>query len=734
VYTENHWDLFGMRLPWKSSNSVPFGKFNIDASAVVSVALSDPDEDDSQSLVTVCLNHMLRIWDLKTGKITAEKDISGESDDEQQGQARHLMGPAQRQLLQVVDMPGRQEYFVVTYSPKHHQFKFWAVEDADGGSMGIREMRHDVDFTPPIDELMDTSVWNLEEFYLRPSRGNRQTELWIRVRSGPTSQVFTVNFDPFDFGHKNHETDKKKVVEAWKEEWVAVSAGRQTVEYLDTLAPGPPPEAPVSVQVADAADSWLDFLLYPGRFTIPTLEAALHAYNQDHGRTISGASTRTPLKDRISSAVATSVSIGQPYSAHHPTNGGIYDRWQAFWKVVRELHKQRGDSISFVMDPYDQLPWVVTTDSVSPIRTCSELELIELNRPITDQIHDPKRILTDSMGALLRLARDFRSTLSVAFQSSFERIIRTELLGEPSLSVNDRMAAIHKSWSLGEELTEDDVEEFEASVKQLGGYMIFATECFNRVLDSMQQATDQGRIPKEQITRFGVKSLMRSAQETIIMNTEALLDLLVMLLFLVDEFEPEDLKAIVTAPADDTEAMEVDETNEEERSFNAGEIFTSLLKALREQSVLNFLTTNLRQEGPKRRHRTSSISGDNDGRRMSSSVSLVEPVYTCTLLESMFIGDWAQLKCQEEMPIPDLLTYLCRAWLSELKVAQYDSFTAHVLADLIKHGDSSLAIEFLPYVPPTGWSAYLRGKLYIATGDYDEATTWFKKAAYTMCK
>jgi hypothetical protein len=699
----------------------------------VSVALPVSDEEDSQHLITICLNHMLRIWDLKTGKITAEKDISGEQEDEQQGQARHLMAPAQRQLLQVIDMPGRQEYFLATYSPKQHQFKFWAVEDADGGSRGIREMRPDIDFTPPIDDLMDTSVWNLEEFYVRPSRGSRQTELWIRVRSGPTSQVFTVKFDPFDFGHKHHETNKKEVLRAWRDDWVAISSGRQTVEYLEALIPGPPPAEPVAIQVADAADSWLEFLLYPGRFTVSTLEAALHAYNQDHNRTVSQTSLKNPLKDRISSAILATVGSGQLYSSEQEDDSAVFGRWKAYWRLVRELHKQRGDPISFVMDPHDQLPWIVSSDSVSPIRTCSELELVNLNRPIADQIPDPEQILSDSMGALLRLARNFRGALSDSFQAGFERAIRVELLEEPSMSINDRMSAIQKSWSLTDELTEDDVEGFEASVKQLGGYVIFTTESFNRVINCMQQLANQGGIPKEQITRFGVKSLIRSAQETIFMNTEAILDLLLMLLFLVDEFEPDDLRAIVTEKSDDMDLMDADDADEE-RSFNAGEIYTTLLKGLREQSVLNFLTTNMRQEGPKRRHRTSSIIGDNDGRRMSSSTSIVEPVYTCTLLESMFIGDWAQLRCEEEMPIPNLLTYLCRAWLSELQVGQYDSFTAHVLADLIKHGDYTLATDFLPYVPPTGWSSYLRGRLYLATGDYDDASTWFKKAAYTMCK
>jgi hypothetical protein len=729
-YSEDHWTSSFTRslIPWKSVTKVRFGDLDLHSSSAMSVGLSPADDTDAQHLITVCMNHKLRIWNLQKGKITLEKDTLGEEHEEQQNPIEHLMVPTQRQLLQVVDMPGRNEYYVVTYSPKQHQFKFWAILDGDEKN-GIRQMRSEIEYTPPIDDLMDTSVWNLEEFYLRPTRGTKQTELWIRVRSGPSSQVFRLEFDPFDFGHKLHETTEATMRD-WEESWVSVNAGRQTVEVLDSLAPSEEVIEGSALQVASVADEWLRFLLFPGRFTVPTLETALQVYNKAISRTVSNAALRTPLKDRISSAVTARVPRG-----HDETELPL-SPWQVFYGLVRDLHKRRGDALSFVVDPWDQLPWVVTSDTASPIRTCTELELCQLNQAIADKVVEPELILSDSqlsdgsqIGILLRIASDFRSRLPAAFQVEFKRAVLIELLEESPTSVPDRMRDVGERCALGEQISEEDFENLEDAVEAAGGYSVFANENFHRILDSLVQHVT-GRELDEQITRFGVRSLMRTTQEIIGLNTEALLDLLSILLFIVDEFDPAELVQSVTGnvdpPAKDLDAMEDD--SDTAKTFSAAALFTELLKVLREHEVLQFLTTRQRQEGGKSRRRSGSLSGS------LGSSTVAETAYTCTLLESMFIGDWAQIKCQEEMTVPAQITYLSRAWLSTLDLSQYDQYTAHVLADLIKHRNLALAKEFLPFTPVTGWSSYLRGRLYLATGEYAEAASWFKKAAFAMCE
>ncbi|KAF2428838.1 hypothetical protein EJ08DRAFT_313194 [Tothia fuscella] len=731
-YSEEHWSSTLTRplQIWKSVKKVQYEDLDLHTSVAMSVGLSAADDSDSQHLVTVCMNHKLRIWNLKTGKITLERDILDEDTSERPNHTEYLMGPTQRQLLQVFDMPGRNEYCVVTYSPKQHQFKFWAVLDGDEQQHGIRQMRSEIDYTPPIDDLMDTSVWNLEEFYLRPSRGTRQTELWIRVRSGAISQVFRIEFDPFDWGHKHHETTDATMRD-WEEGWVTVTPGRQTVEFLDTLAPSEAVLKGSNLQTPSVVDEWLGFLLYPGRFTIPTLETALQVYNKAVKRTVSSAALKTPLKGRIASAISANIPRSRP-GEERPVS-----QWQTFYGLVRDLHKRRGDALSFAVDPWDQLPWVVTSDMASPIRTCTELELCQLNRSITEKVADPEVILSDpdkndgsQIGILLRLASDFRSGLSPEFQIVFKRAVLADLQDESILSVSDQIHNLQERISLRDQVTEEDFEMISEAVEAVGGYSIFANENFHRILDTLLQAIT-GREQDELITRFGVKSLMRTTQEIIALNTEVLLDLLAILLFIEDEFEPEDLLESVTGsrnpPAKDLDAMEDDSDSAVgERTFDAGELLVELVKSLRDHEILQFLTTRQRQEGRKSRHRLGPASAS------TNSSSIPDTTYTCTLLESMFVGDWSQLKCHEDISIPAEITYLARAWITNLDIAQYDNFTAHVLADLIKHRNLKLAKEFLPLVPVTGWSSYLRGRLYLATGEYAECSTWFKKASYPM--
>jgi hypothetical protein len=560
-----------------------------------------------------------------------------------------------------------------------------------------------------------------------------------------------VKFDPFDFGHKQHEAESQTVRTMWMEDWVSVSHGHQTTEFLDSVIPKEQTDGSSFVEPTSITDKWLDFLFYPGRFTVPTLETALHVYCRASDRP--SGSNKTPLKDRLTKAIAANVVVPRSGSSHSDRKREEHlttEQWQVFYGLVRDLHKRRGDAISFAVDPWDQLPWLVSSDFISPVRTCSDLELCEFNRDIVDLIPDPRQVLYKrpyfedeedeeeeddeddgkaEVGLLLGMAHAFRSSLSSSFQDTLKHAALIEALGEPSSSVIDRFHALQTRTSLSSlQVPVEDVDRFEELVNELGGYTLFQPANFTHVFESLRES-EAGRHQQEQITRFGVKTLIRSAQETIILNTETLLDLLVVILFLEGNFEPADLAAIITPVSNDTDAM--DEGIDGTGGFNAAQLFVDVIKLLREHAVLYFMASNMRQERAKRRKRSAA---DSTVMKMGSGEVTPEPAYTSTLLESMFIGDWADVKAPEEISESERITYWCRSWLTSLHVDQYDNFSAHVLADLIKHGDHGLASEFLRFVPATGWSAYLKGRLSLATGDHNAAAASFKKATFALCK
>jgi hypothetical protein len=733
VYSEQRWGASFLK--WRSGPTVKFGDIDLDPTAAISIAPTTFDDDDAH-LITVCLNHTLRIWNLKTGRISAELDILGEEEQ------KYLIAANQRQLLQLVTMGGREESYVITYSPKHHQFKFWAIFDAEAGRQGIREMRPEIEYKPPIEKLMDTVVWNLEEFHLRPSRGSKQTELWIRVRSGQTSQVFVLTFDPFDFAHPLYEVSSQYVKECWEQDWVSVYPGRQTLEKLDALSPISSLNTLSDAQGAGVTERWIEYLFHPGRFTVPLLETALETFTSASTQ-VSLATSKGTLRERLVTAVKTSAAKLTD-TRQQSIDEDIKSRWQNFYGIVRDLHKRSVDAVSFVVDPHDQIPWLVAADCVAPIRECSQLEKIEANAAIVHALPTPKLALysidqaddeshseaieTDDeplIGNLFLIAHTLRSLLPASFQTVFKRAITEDLIQESSQSVSDRLHGIQDQTSLLEQLSEEDNARFDDVVTEFGGYSVFHTLSFLELLKRLIEP-EKGKHQDEQITRYGSKMVIRIAQETIALNVEVLLDLLATVLYLEGSFEVEELAAAIKGlPEDTVDTMEVDNASP---TFEARLLFDKIMSLLRENILLDFLTSHVRKERPKPRRKSI---GESPVARNSGP----EPVYASTLLASIFIGDWSEVRAPEEdMSNISLLTYTTRAWLTKLEVNRYDDFTAHVFANLIKHGDINLANQFNPFVPLTGWSSYLRGRLSLEMSEYDSAADWFKKAAFAMCK
>ncbi|KIW06549.1 uncharacterized protein PV09_02979 [Verruconis gallopava] len=733
VYSEGSWGASFLK--WRSGPTIKYGDVELEPSAAVSIAPTTFDEDDAH-LITVCLNHTMRIWNLKTGRISAELDILGEEEQ------RYMISPNQRQLLQVVDMPGRQETYAVTFSPKHHQFKFWAIFDPESGRQGIREMRPEIEYKPPVEMLMDTAVWNLEEFHLKPSRGSKQTELWIRVRSGQTSQVFMLSFDPFDFGHKLHEISSQYVKDCWEQDWVAVFPGRQTLEAIDALCPTNGSDVPEESKVADITERWTQFLFYPGRFTVPLLETAFVTYIAASGRPLPVAS-KAPLKERLIKAVW--ANAAKPSGGRSSVEEDTFSQWQNVYSIVRDLHKRSMDLVSFAVDPHDQIPWLAGADFVAPIRECSQLEKIEMNVSIVTQLPTPKLALYDLgprvegddegseadesdeamlVGNLFLVAHSLRAMLPDSYQRSLKRAVIEDLVQEPAKSAAERINSFRVETSLLEELTEDDEKKFDELATDFGGYKIFHRNSFIEILDMMKEP-EKGRHQEELITRYGSKMAIRIAQETVALNTEVLLDLLTTVLYLDGVFDVEELaSAIKDLPEDTVDTMDVDDATP---TFNARGLFDKIMCLLREYFILDFLVANTRKERSKPRRKSFGESP------LVVRSNEAPPVYTSTLLQSIFIGDWKDIRAPEEGISPtQMLTYHTRAWLTKLEMSIFESFSAHVLADLIKHGDVGLANQFLPFVPSAGWTNYLRGRLCLENSEYKKAADWFRKAAYPM--
>ncbi|GME52897.1 hypothetical protein GTA08_BOTSDO05323 [Neofusicoccum parvum] len=711
-FSEGGWgSAFKSLIPWKGHNTVRFGNLDLEASTAAAIALS-PDE---KHIFTVSLNHILKSWNLETGKVGVQTDLLGENDRDPQKLAQFFIGAEQPKLMDVLEVQAPQdgdEYFIVTYSPKRHQFKFWGIRDADDVEFGIHDVQSDFLFVPPVDELMNTTVWNMEEFHFKARPGWRSSEIWMRVRSGPRCMIFTLKFDLYD--------STEQLADVWKNNWVAVDSGSLTVEALKA-SPAYPIEPNLedpSIHTQSISEQWIDFLFYPGRFTITTLETALCVYRRGLGdsatRTlVLSSSAKAPIKDQISAAVAAKVPTRRTPDGQIDFDQYELDmaaQWQVFYGVVKDLHRRRGEPVALALDVEDDLPWLLLSDYASPIRACSEVEILRLNdyslaspdeptlsRPLFKSVKDD---LSIDVAKLLTAASAFRASFTTSFREQLALAVKREICQEDSYSIPDRMKAFEACCSLCEQVTDEDFEKLETLLEDLGGFAAITQELVLAALERLGE-DEKGHHHQRAITAYGAKSLIRGAQETLSLTHEILLDLLVLIVFMSQELEPQEIPAIDTT-----------------------DIYPDIIERLKGITISRWLVATVRAD-PKPRSRRTSVGEPNQGDNPATKSTAV-----VTLFESLFIGDWADMKTPSA-PASELITYWCRSWSFGLPLPENWEFVgAGVLSNLLKYGNLDLATDFLPFVPNSIWGTYLKGRYYLATGDFKLASAYLNKVSF----
>lgn len=715
-FSEGGWaSTFRGLIPFRGHNTVRFGDVDLEPATPTAIAMAP----DAGHLFTVSLDHNLKAWNMKTGKTAAQTDLLGENNKEHQTGAQYLISPTQGSIMQVVDVEGKPDgdmYYVVTNSPKDHQFKFWGVRDADSVAHGIRDVQSEAKLIPPLDELMNTNVWQLIEFHIVPGQGWRDTQLWIRVRAGAVVKLFTLTFDLL--------VDPDELVDVWQNNWAAVDEGSLTVEALMSHAQFPD-EAAIQSAIDDGCtptERWLDYLFYPGRFSSATLESALYVYRKGL-KLLSESSTvanEVPLKQRLCDAISAKIHIDKTASGdvdfeRYQVN--IAAQWHTYFGLVRLLHGRRAESLALAYDNELKLPWTVRADFVSPIRTCSQFEIITLNEEIfttqeegfiVNSMPLANSLPYDSCVPVARLligARTFRRGLSSYFQSSFEQASTADALelssDKTTNGVTDKytkkVMQLYNACALHSEVSNEDFDNLTDSMQDLGGLGALDNDIFFAAIQRFGES-DRGSECDQVLTRHGNKTTIRGAQETLHRTHDAILDLLALVVFMAGDLEQKEL-------AED---------------FRPGEIYEVLMAKLKEHKILLWLAGNVRQE-------LSQRIKDADGIPTTS----LQPALS--IFESIFIGDWPELRFPSET-LPALITYWTRAWTYGLPLTTSPGPVLHIFGNLIKHSNHDLAADFERFVADGPWTQYLRGRLALATGDFTMAGIHFKNCAQDLAR
>lgn len=720
------WGLGGL-IPFQGHNTVRFDGLDLEATTSAELLLSP----DGKHFITVGLDHMLRTWNIITGKIGVEIDLLGNSVEVEKKTAQYLIDPSQTQIMQLVDMSNNDGilYYVVAFSTKGQQFKVWGILDGDAGAIGVRDMCDEVCLMPPLDDLMDASVWTMEEFHVNPGNHWRETELWLRARSGPMSKVYTLKFDLFASTNDLQQT--------WQNNWVSVDPSGSSISSLNELVPFVPEAGAISTTPTEsAAEQWIDFLFYPGRFSKETLATALNVWNSKMTALANRANNRQssgrPVKQQIVDAVLSAAS-SQRQTSHlndfYQQEAAISAAWRSFYELVRDLQKRKTEHISFVYDRAEGVPWLISADSVSPIRECSDIEVMRFNSNLLTKAtslppsHPLLRVIGDSTdrhaATLLHAARQFRQNLPKYLHSTLKAAVAVEVLEEPSESIIDRLQAFDSRTSICTLVSDDDYAKLTEILQELGGYEELDNTMFMAVIDKLGEQI-QGSGGRLSICRYGAKELITGTRETIRTAMETLLDLLVLVVFLALELEPSDLSP----------------------QFNAEDLFVELVAQLRDHLLLEWMSSTMRStpsSSSSSRRRGSAARESRPSLFASSSPTASalegESHSAHTVMESIFIGDWSAIAASTDEPRSRLLTYWCRAWTYGPDLGRnYDEIAAHVLSHLVRYGDVQLATDFEKFVLTTPWAGYVKGRLAVLRGEYDKAALLFTRSSFGLGK
>ncbi|KAF1834238.1 hypothetical protein BDW02DRAFT_498745 [Decorospora gaudefroyi] len=702
-YQQSNWSVRGL-LSWKAQPTVRYENAELAISAAAAVAISP----DKQHILSVCLDHTIRAWNIASGKPGAHMDLLGADDGAlERANSTYSIGPSQSTLMQVVEVlggVGGAHYHVVTYSPKQHQFKFWGVRDADDPETGLYDAAIGSELVPPIDELMNTTVWTLEEFYIIPGpAGWRGSEIWIRARSGPSSRVYSLKFDLTDLAQNRTQT--------WKNDWVAVDSGPLTVEALKVNPANPSGRETDSDQThLDSTEQWLDFLFFPGRFTTATLETSLLIYKRALERTrLSRSSSRGSLKERLCATV-TALAVSGDQDAQQ-AGDSIAAQWQAYYGLVKDLHKRRGELLSLVYDRETDRPWLVLSDHLSAIRNCSQSELTSVNAAAilgSQTLRKPLRKALDTsdsrdVARLLNAASSFRQRLPSFVQREVQRHMEMDLLQSRNITMMDRMEWIEQNSDLSQHVSDEDVtllvEELGTEVKDL------STQTFLLAIKTLGYEEDGRPQSRKQIARYGLSALLRVSQEMLEADHEILLDLLVLILFMFVELEGETL--------DD---------------FDAEEVFVELLGQYKDCMTVSWLARTVWA-----RQSATGPASEISNRTLSATLKTGQKLpITQTILEGVY-GDRAFEVSLPKAMKANLLTHWSRGWLvSIFQESDYDAAVEDIMGKLLGSREYDLAMDFSKFLKEGYWAAYLRGRLYIALGENALASVYFQKPAYHL--
>lgn len=711
--------MLGGLVRWQGNNTVKYDGESLDAETATSLALSP----DGKHVYAVCLNHTFKVWSFERDRSVFATDLAGQERDIQETPKLELdPGALNRiQIFKAVDGLDGEEYYIMTYSPQDlGQFKIWAIRDPNEGAHGVRDLFPEYALRAPDPDPSPESkdIWTVVDFRVTPG-GPEGMKIWVLLKSNSQHRLYSL---PFSL---------ENLTQIWKGSWSMTASETidrfRPFDYLDT-------EPKVVTEL------WLDVIFSPGRYPATVIATALSMYCSAK-RITAKADPKLSFRNRLAAIVTSHVPL------HRSDDGGmdlkrhcedINQEWLIFWQDIRDLNNTRWKVQSLAYDEMGDIPWIVFTDGFAAVRDCSRLEKLAHNSPTADpedegeeakpSIESLSRELDGTyqepygpeqladLAHVVQAAAAFRKAFGCPLKRTYNAILVAELWQDSLYSVPARMASLHERFNFDEEIGVAEAADLDDGLNtRLGGYWGLYTTDFLAIINELPQvmvAEVSGLI----CTKLGLKVLLDGAFEMINLHERILIDLLVLVVFIHVESEREQ------TPLPD---------------FDAAKIYLLLLEELRKYQLMQWLGRNVRaQKNNLPEDLGGRILAARENRREKGTHSF-QMVFN-TVLEDLFVVDVKPQSCTHQSQ----RTALTHSILDILKwitggnepAITLDIVLVHIQCNLLANDNLDLASDFLQYQPSTAWATYIKGRLYLTKGEYEQAALHFKKAAFKICK
>lgn len=660
-------------LPFQGGHTIKHGKANMELSAATSVVTDSLGVDYAQFLFSVCLDHRLRIWNVRSGAILYTADMLGVERNPQEI-GKWIVDPGYNNLVRIVGhAEGRRT--LVTYSPVANEFKFWKVETQDDSTIFVHDMFPDQQLTPP--GLSSGDVWTLADFGVAQPTGTA-FHLWILTKNNLTYRVQKLQFRASDT-----EDD-------WRSGWESV--------YIDNEQPTAESSNPGDP--TDATEKWLETLFYPGRFSKATLEAALAMYERGLGSKEAISRNGKGLVEAVCSVLGSTATLDRLASGEmdfEQFRSHSQVSWRRFYRLVLELDKQRGEALSLALDHNSGLAWVLCADLVAAVHPCSTLDQIYHKSPGTVDIDN------ENVAALVSAGLDLIDNFSDSIMQQANAALRVELFEESADTDMERIQRFFDESASWRGISEEDAAQV---LESLGNdFRIVTQELYRQLIELFATAEEsRARDVRHPLTEFGRKVVVKSVQETADLQWQVLLSQLLLLVHMEYEYDEDHEESALHSRLD------------------IGHVYRQLIEALKHLEFLRWLVKT-----------EISVPVLKSERSNGSPTTTKRPddMRTITAFE-VIISHLLGLVDVDGEPLASSLTDVVIDICAPDSGIELSPEL--IQCSLLKADRPDLALELTRFCGQDPFPVYIQGRVFLSLKDYTAAALHFKKAAVGMSK